>query len=48
VSIDSTVIDLSLSMYDWAKYKLIRCSTRESTTRRASDRISSACGMLPK
>jgi len=21
VSIDSTVIDLSLSMYDWAKYK---------------------------
>lgn len=38
----------SVSSTALSSYILIRCSTRRSTMRHASDCISSACGMLPK
>ena len=38
----------SVSSTAHSSHILIRCSTRGSTMRRASERIKSACGMLPK
>ena len=38
----------SASSTGHSSHILIRCSTRRSTIRRATDFINSACGMLPK
>ena len=39
---------LQFGLFDQSSHILIRCSTRRSTTRRATDLKRSECGMLPK